>query len=271
MLFSLGLFLICGAFAGVLAGLFGVGGGLIIVPILVYAFSFLGVAPEHIHHLALGTSLATIMITSLASSRAHYKKDALNVDLLKKITPGILFGTFFGGIIATHMPIFVLKCFFVVFVYYVSLQMFLKIKPKPTRQLPNTAGTIGVGSVIGLVSSFVGIGGGTLSVPFATYCNEPMHRAIGTSAAIGFPIAVSGTLGYIYAGWNVPNLPEFAIGYVHGIAFLGIACASFFTAPLGAKLSHSMPVDTLKRYFSIFLFFIGSKMLYDVITNYVLN
>ncbi len=264
MLFSLGLFLCCGAFAGVLAGLLGVGGGLVIVPILVYVFPLLDVAPEYIHHLALGTSLATIMVTSLSSSRAHYKKGAVNVDLLKKITPGILVGTFCGGIIASYIPILTLKSIFVCFVYFVSLQMFMEIKPKASRHLPGAVGTAAVGSGIGLISSFVGIGGGTVTVPFASYCNEPMHRAIGTSAAVGFPIAVSGTLGYIYAGWGLENLPFSAIGYVHGIAFLGIACASFFTAPLGVKLSHALPVATLKRFFAGFLFVIASKMLYDV-------
>lgn len=268
MLFSLATLLFCGAIAGIIAGLFGVGGGIIVVPILVFIFPLLDVLPEHVHHLALGTSLASIMVTSISSSRAHYKKGAVNIDLLKRITPGILLGTFCGGIIASYMPILLLKSIFVVFIYFVVIQMLFGIKPKASRQLPNTAGTIGVGSVIGLISSFVGIGGGTLSVPFTTYCNEPMHRAVGTSAAIGFPIAVSGTISYIVAGWSIPNLPFSALGYVHGMAFFGIACASFFTAPIGVKLSHALPVPTLKRFFAGFLFIVATRMLYDVYTSF---
>ena len=265
MVLSLFIFLLCGAFAGILAGLLGVGGGLVIVPMLVFIFPLLGVPPEYVQHLALGTSLASIIVTSISSSRAHHARGAVDIVLFKNITPGILVGTFCGGLIAACMPILVLKSFFVGFIYFVALQMLLSLKPKATRELPGVVGTTGVGSIIGIISSFVGIGGGTLTVPFLTFCNMPMHKAVGTSAAIGFPIAVAGTLSYIISGWNMPNLPATSIGYVHGLAFIGLASASFFTAPLGAKLSHSLPVKTLSRFFASFLFVVATRMLWDVI------
>lgn len=264
MFLTLCLFLLSGAFAGIIAGLLGVGGGIIIVPMLVYTFPLLDVPQDLVHHLALGTSLASIMVTSVSSGRSHYKKGAVNVELFKKITPGILVGTFCGGFIASYMPILLLKLFFIVFIYFVATQMFFSVKAKPSRHLPGTLGTTSMGGFIGLISSFVGIGGGTLTVPFATFCNEPMHRAVGTSAAIGFPIAVAGTLSYLIAGWNVPNLPAGAVGYVHWLAFFGIACASYFTAPLGVKLSHALPVSTLKHFFAVFLFIMASRMVYDL-------
>lgn len=269
MFLTLCLFLLCGVFAGIIAGLLGVGGGIVVVPMLIYIFPLIDIPQDLIHHLALGTSLASIMVTSISSSRSHYKKGAVNLDLFKKITPGILIGTFCGGLIVSYLPILLLKIVFVVFIYFVATQMLFSVKPKPSSHLPGTMGTIGVGGVIGMVSSFVGIGGGTLSVPFATFCNEPMHRAVGTSAAIGFPIAVAGTLSYIIAGWNVPNLPVGAIGYVHWLAFLGIALASYFTAPLGVKLSHALPVKTLKRFFALFLFIVATRMLYDLCVAYI--
>lgn len=265
MLVSLFVFLACGAAAGVLAGLLGVGGGLVIVPMLSLVLPMLGTAPQHVQHLALGTSLASIIVTSVSSMRAHNSRGAVRWDIWKAITPGILLGTFFGGLTAAYVPANALKIFFVCFLYSVSIQMLLDLKPKPGRDLPGRAGIAGVGGIIGLTSSFVGIGGGTLSVPFMTFCNVPMRTAVGTSAAIGFPIAASGALGYVVGGWNAPDLPPTALGYVHTLAFAGLAAASFFTAPLGARLAHSLPVPTLKRGFAVFLLLVATRMLWSVL------
>ena len=207
------IFMACGAVAGVLAGLLGVGGGIVIVPMLDVVFTQLGYDHNVIHQLALGTSLASIMVTSISSSRAHAKRGAVHFDILKNITPGILIGTFLGGLVAT---------------------------------------------------SFVGIGGGTLSVPFMTFCNVPIHHAVGTSAAIGFPIAVAGTIGYIVGGWGTPTLPSGCLGFVHLLAFAGIACVSFFTAPLGARLSHALPTSRLKKGFACFLILVAVRMLWNL-------
>jgi len=259
------VYLACGLVAGILAGLLGVGGGLVIVPMLVFVFPWQEVPAELIQIMALGTSLASITITSIASFRAHDKRDAVRWDIWRTITPGILIGTFGGGFLADALPLSFLRGFFVCFAYYAAAQMFLDFKPQASRHLPGTPGMNGAGGVIGVVSSLVGIGGGSLSIPFMTYCNVPMHTAIGTSAAIGFPIAVAGTLSYIWNGLSAPNLPPYSLGYIHLMALAGIVSASYFTAPLGAKLSHSLPVKKLKRIFAVFLFCIATHMLWTIL------
>jgi len=259
------VYLACGVVAGILAGLLGVGGGLVIVPMLVFIFPWQGVPAELVQIMALGTSLATIVITSIASFRAHDKRGAVRWDIWRAITPGVLVGTFGGGFVAAVLPVTFLRAFFVCFLYYVAIQMFLDFKPKASRQLPGTLGLNGAGGVIGVVSSLVGIGGGTLSVPFMSYCNVPMHTAVGTSAAIGFPIAVAGTLSFIWNGLSAPNLPPYSLGYVSLIALAGIASASYCTVPLGAKLSHSLPVSKLKRFFAVFLVCIATRMLWTML------
>jgi len=257
-------YLACGAVVGILAGLLGVGGGLVIVPMLVFVFLWQGVPAELVQLMALGTSLASIVITSIASFRAHDKRGAVRWVIWRAITPGILIGTFGGGFLADALPLSFLRGFFVCFVYYAAVQMFLDFKPKPGRDLPGTLGVNGVGGVIGVVSSLVGIGGGSLSIPFMTCCNVPMHTAVGTSAAIGFPIAVAGTLSYIWNGLSVPNLPPHSLGYINLMALAGIVSASYLTAPLGAKLAHSLPVSKLKRFFAVFLFCIATRMLWTI-------
>jgi uncharacterized membrane protein YfcA len=181
--------------------------------------------------------------------------------VVRRIVGGILVGTFVGAWIAAQMSTGVLKVFFVVFLFFVGYQMLSGKKPKASRQLPGMVGMSGAGGVIGIVSSLVGIGGGTLSVPFMIWHNIPIHRAIGTSAAIGFPIAVSGTLGYIVNGWGAENLPPWSLGYVSVVALVSIAVMSVLTAPLGVRLAHSLPVDKLKRVFAFILFIVGTKML----------
>lgn len=266
MVTTLSLYLVVGAFAGVLAGLLGVGGGLIIVPILNFTLSMQGMDADLIQHLALGTSLASIMFTSISSFRAHHARGAvLWSSVVFLLTPGIITGTLFGSWVAAGLSAFFLKAFFVCFLYYVAAQMLMNFKPKPSRELPARAGMFGVGNVIGVVSSLVGIGGGTLSVPFMTWCNVPMHKAIGTSAAVGFPIAVAGTIGYILNGLSVADLPEYSLGYVYLPGLFGIACASMLTAPLGVKLAHSLPVAKLKRVFAVLLLVMGTRMLISLL------
>ncbi len=250
-----------GAIAGILAGLFGIGGGLVIVPMLVYCFHLQNISPDLVMHIALGTSLASIIFTSVSSSLAHNRRGAVDWSTLKRIAIGILIGTYLGSCLAAVLSTSVLKAVFVIFLYYVSIQMFLNKKPKPTRTLPGTVGIFSAGGIIGAVSSLVGIGGGTLSVPFLVWCNTPLHRAIGTASAIGFPIAVSGALGYIVNGWGAPSLPSMSLGFVYLPALIGIVCVSVLTAPLGAKLAHSLPVAKLKQCFAILLLVVGTKML----------
>ena len=260
MFLSLAIYLCCGAVAGVLAGLLGVGGGIVLVPMMLAVFPSVGVPGQYVQQMALATSLASIIITSVSSARAHNARGAVHWDIFKAITPGILLGTFLGGLIATRMPTLFLKVFFICFILFVAAQMLSNYRPPASRELPGKLGTAGVGGVIGLISSFVGIGGGTLSVPFMTFCNVELHHAVGTSAAIGFPIAVAGTLGYVVGGWGRPGLPAMSLGFVNLWALLGIAAASFCTAPLGARLSHALPSAKLKKAFACFLILVALKM-----------
>jgi uncharacterized membrane protein YfcA len=265
MLTTFIIFLVLGGFAGVLAGLLGVGGGLIIVPMITYTFDIRGMSGEHTYYMALGTSLATIMFTSIASFTAHHRKKAVLWSVVGSITPGILVGTFFGSKLASRIPTGTLKLFFVVFLLYVGVNMFLNIKPKAARPVPGFAGNSLAGAVIGVVSSFVGIGGGSLSVPYLTWCNVSIHKAIGTSAAIGFPIALAGAVGYIVNGLGVEGMPGPHLGFIYLPAFFGIVAASVCTAPLGVRLSHSLPVASLKKFFACLLFVMAGQMLYTLL------
>jgi len=259
------LYLATGVFAGFLAGLLGVGGGLVIVPVLVFIFAAQHFPAELIMHLALGTSLASIMFTSISSLRTHHAHGAVNWQVVRGITPGIIAGTLGGTVLAAQLSTVFLKVFFVVFLYYVATQMLLNIKPKPSRDLPGAAGMFGVGGVIGAVSSLVGIGGGTLSVPFMTWCNIRLHQAIGTSAAIGFPIAAAGAVGYIANGWGLGTLPAYSLGFVYLPALAGLVVASVLTAPFGARLAHRLPVAKLKKFFALLLYVLGTRMLLSLL------
>jgi uncharacterized membrane protein YfcA len=254
------LYLATGSIAGLLAGLLGVGGGLVIVPMLTFILTAQGLPAAHILHLAIGTSLASILFTSVSSVRAHNRRGAVNWKAVKSISPGIVFGTLAGSWVAAQLSGEFLKIFFVAFQYYVATQLLLDIKPKPHRQLPGYAGMFGAGSIIGGISSLVGIGGGTMSVPFLIWCNTAAHTAIGTSAAIGFPIAFAGAIGYVVNGHSF-ELPRYSFGFVYLPALAGIVAASVLTAPVGARIAHSLPISILKKAFALLLIIIGTKML----------
>ncbi len=264
MLASFLLFILFGAVAGVLAGLLGIGGGLVIVPILVFTLPSLGAPDAHLMNLALGTSLASIIFTSISSLRSHNKRGAVRWDVFWPISPGILAGTFIGALSTAWMPTHILKGIFLVFLYYAAGNMLFGRKPKASRQLPAAPGMVAAGGVIGFVSSLVGIGGGTLSVPFLAMCNIEMHTAIGTAAAIGLPIALAGTAGNIWGGWSATGLPGFSIGFVYLPGLIGIVSASMLTAPLGAKLAHRLPVAQLKKIFAVLLLVVATKMLISI-------
>lgn len=259
------LYIVLGAVAGVLAGLLGIGGGLVIVPMLNIAFELQGFPDVHIQHIALGTSLATIIFTSMSSMRAHHKRGAINYNAFWRLAPGIITGTYLGAWLASIMSTMFLKILFAVFLYYVAIQMLTGKKPGPARDLPSMAGMFGVGNGIGIFSALVGIGGGTLTVPFLSWCNQTMHTAIATAAAVGLPIALAGTAGFVVNGLGVEGIPGPHFGYVYIPAFLGIISMSVLTAPLGAKLAHSLPVTKLKKIFAILLFVVGTRMLVSAI------
>lgn len=251
-----------GLVVGFVAGLLGVGGGLIIVPVLIMLLHANGLAAGMEPQLALGTSLASILFTSLSSVRAHHRHGAVEWTLVRRIAPGILLGTLAGAVLAAQMSAQVLKVFFVVFLFYAAFQMWLDFKPAPHRGLPGRAGTSLAGGVIGAVSSWVGIGGGTLSVPFMLWHNVPLHRAIATSAAIGFPIAIAGAAGYVLGGWGASGRPAGSLGFVYLPALAGIVLGSVLTAPLGARTAHRLPVRPLKRIFALLLIVLALRMLW---------
>jgi uncharacterized membrane protein YfcA len=253
-----------GLSVGFVAGLLGVGGGLIIVPVLIFLFHSQGIAAGMEPQLALGTSLASILFTSVSSVRAHHRHGAVDWALLRRLTPGILIGALIGAGLAARMPAQVLKVFFVVFLFVAATQMWLDFKPQAHRTLPGRMGATFAGSVIGAVSSWVGIGGGTLSVPFMLWHNVPLHRAIATSAAIGFPIALAGAAGYVFGGWKVSGLPAWSLGYVYLPALGGIAVGSVLTAPLGARTAHRLPVRPLKRIFAVLLYGLAVRMSFSL-------
>lgn len=256
-------YLVLGAIAGFLAGLFGVGGGLVLVPVLLLMFD-----AQHFTatmHLALGTAMATILFTSIASMRKHHQHGAVNWQVVRHIAPGILLGTAIGALTASAIPVKGLGIFFALFVYFAAAQILLDKRPHPSRQLPAFAGMSLAGTLTGWLSSLVSIGGGTIVVPFLIWCNVPIRHAIGTAAAIGFPIAVGGTVGYITVGWNSPELPAPHLGYVYLPALLWIVLASTLTAPLGAKAAHRMKIELLRKMFAVLLVVLATKLLMKVL------
>lgn len=251
-----------GVIAGFVAGLLGVGGGLIIVPALILIFKSNNFPHEVIVHLAIGTSLATIIFTSLSSIYAHhFTHKAVRWDIVKQLTPGIVIGALVGALIADFISAKPLQRFFGFFELFVALQMALNIKPHAARTLPENFGMTSAGTAIGTVSSIVGIGGGTLTVPFLAWCNVKMQQAVATSSACGLPIAIAGCVGFIFTGWNETGLPEYSIGYIYWPAFLAIVVSSILFAPVGAWLAHRLSAAKLKRAFSLVLFILGIKML----------
>lgn len=257
-------YLALGALVGIFAGMFGIGGGAILVPVLLFLFDAQHFPAGHSLHLALGTSMATIIFTSLASLRKHHQLGAVNWPVVRHIAPGILIGTAIGVLFATSAPPRFIGMFFAVFVYYAALQILLDRRPHPSRQLPGPAGMTLTGVLTGWLSSMVSIGGGTVVVPFLLWCNVSIRNAIGTSAAIGFPVAVGGTAGYVVAGLNIPALPEHTAGFVYLPALLWVALASVLTAPLGAKAAHHMKTGVLRKLFAVLLIALATKLLFKV-------
>lgn len=254
-------YLVIGVISGVLAGLLGIGGGLIIVPLLVFLFDLQGMPEATVMHHAVATSLATIVFTSLSSVYAHQKHGAIIWSVVFRFTPGISIGTLFGVLIVAHVGKSMLMVCFGVYAVVMGLQLGLQTQPKARRKLPNRLGSSLAGFVVGAVSSVVGIGGGSLMVPFLLWCNVSIRQAIAISAACGFPIAVIGATGLAVAGHLVGENNSQGIGFVVLPALVLIAIASSMFAPIGARLTHSLPTGKLRFIFSMLLLFIGFKML----------
>ena len=251
------VYLLVGALAGLTAGLFGVGGGLIIVPALVFVFSFLDIAPTVLTQMAIGTSLGTIVFTSISSVRAHHIYGNVDWGLWFRLAPAIAIGVVLGVYTAAGMAGKHLQMLFGIFAILIALQMALRFQPRPGRVVPGLVGLGAAGTVIGYVSALFGIGGGSLTVPFLSWCNVRMQKAVGLSAACGLPIAVVGCVTNVWAGWGREDLPEYSSGFVYWPAFLGIVLTSTLFAKVGAKLAQRLPEARLKQVFALFLMLIG--------------
>jgi uncharacterized protein len=260
-------FVVLGCVVGFLAGLLGIGGGMTIVPLLTLIFTHEQFPQEQILHMAIATSTATIVFTSIASVRAHHAHDAVLWPVFGRLAPGMLIGSFVGPQIVSGMSTTLLSAVFAVFAGFIATSMLLDRKPKPTRQLPGPVGLFGSGVVIGIVASLVGAGGGFLSVPLLTACNVRIRNAVGTSAALGLPIAAAGTIGFIVAGLHQTGLPPYTIGYIYLPGLLAIVAASIVVAPIGARLSHQWPVAHLRRAFACLLYAVAAFFLWKALAR----
>ena len=254
-----------GAFGGFAAGLLGIGGGMILVPFITMIFTARGFAPELTIHMAIATSLATILFTSLSSVRAHHQHGAVLWPVVKLLAPGILVGSWIGPWIGKQMDSTVLASFFGLFVAFSATQMLIGKKPAAARALPGTPGMFATGGLIGTLSGIVGAGGGFVSVPFMTWCGVRIHNAVATSAALGFPIALSGTLSNIWFGWGEAGLPPYSLGFIYLPALAIIVLASVTMAPLGARTAHRMPVRQLQKVFAVILYALAAYMFWKAV------
>ncbi len=265
--FALGM-LVTGAVSGVMAGLLGIGGGAIIVPVLATALQLMGFSSEVIQHVAVGTSLAVIIPTGIASARAHHKRGAVDTRILRLWAPVILVATLAGSLMARWYPGDVLRIVFGVMAFFIAANIVLPFQQRLIGHLNSSPTTHRIAAaIVGYISSLMGIGGGSLSVPTIAAFGATMHVAVGTGAAIGVFIAISGTVGFIVSGWGVEGLPPFSIGYINVVALVLIAALAYLTAPLGAALAHRLQQRTLKLVFAAFLVLVGGNMIWKAVAG----
>jgi uncharacterized protein len=254
-------YLAIGVAVGFLAGLLGIGGGMVMVPMLVFVFTAKGFPAEHMMHFALATAMASMVFTSLSSVRAHHRHAGVDWAVARAMAPGIVVGSLGAALAAGFIPTRPLAVFFTAFMFYAAAQMFFQPKPAATRKLPGPPGLFAAGAGIGAVSSVLAAGGAFLSIPFLVRCNVSLRRAIGTAAANGFPIALAGTIGYVSHGLRVPGLPAGSLGFVYLPALALVVAASMPLAPLGARLAHRLPLKPLRVLFSLMLLALALRML----------
>ncbi len=255
-------YLATGAFVGFLAGLLGIGGGMTLVPVLAAMFAAQHFAPDHTVHLALGTGMASVIFTSSASVRTHHRLGGVDWSLVRRMGPAMVIGTLLATALSGWVPQRTLALAFALIVFAGATQILLGRKPAAARTLPGTPALLGFGLLIGVVCGLVSAGGAFMTVPFMLFCGVTMTTAIGTGAALGVPVAVVGTLGYMLSGRQVHDLPPLALGFVYGPALLGIVAGSVLTAPWGARAAHRMPVAALRRIFAGLLYILAAKMLW---------
>lgn len=258
------LYLATGALVGLLAGLLGIGGGMTLVPILSALFAAQALAPEHTVHLALGTGMAQVMFTSAASVREHHRHGAVDWGIVRRLAPGMVIGSLLSTVASGWVSQRALALAFALIVYAGATQILLGRKPAAVRGLPGPWALTAIGVAIGVVCGLVSAGGAFLTVPLMLFCGVAMHTAIGSGAAIGIPVAIVGTAGFVLSGWRRVGsdaLPAYSAGFVYLPALLALVCASVLTAPIGARLAHRLPVATLKRIFAALLYVLATKMI----------
>ncbi|KAF3982415.1 MAG: sulfite exporter TauE/SafE family protein [Methylococcales symbiont of Hymedesmia sp. n. MRB-2018] len=255
------LTMLLGAIAGLLAGLFGLGGGVIIVPALLWLFTEQQFQQQEVMIMAVATSLASIILTSISSLISHHKLGNIIWAKVFKLTPGILLGSAMGAKLTDWITADNLKWFFVSYLVYFGLRMAYQSSSKSSGRKASSWMDYLAGNGIGLISSLLGIGGGTLTVPYLVSRQIAMKNAVAISSVCGLPIALSGTITYVWLGWEKTVLPEWSLGYVYLPAFLGITICSILTAPIGAKLANRLAAKKLKRYFSVVILLIAIKMI----------
>lgn len=255
------LFAILGMVGGLAAGLLGIGGGLIMVPVLLMIFPTIGISGTHLVHIAIGTSLAAIVFASITSVYSHHRHGGVLWDVFVRFAPGMIFGAILGSTVAHYLPGEILKAVFGVLEIGVALQMAFGRQPPASRQLPGIVPLTGVSTTFGAIASIMGMGGGAMTTPFFLYCNITARNAIATSASLGLPTALFGAIGYVISGWSTEGLPELSAGYVYLPALAGIVVFSVLFAPIGAKLAQVLPARTLKRIFAFVLMGLGLHMI----------
>ena len=253
-------YVVAGALVGFLAGLLGIGGGMTLVPVLAAMFTAQHFAPDHTVHLALGTGMASIMFTSSASVRTHHRLGGVDWSLVRRMGPAMVTGTLLATALSGWVPQRALALSFAVIVIAGATQILVGRKPAAGHGMPGTAALAATGLAIGVICGLVSAGGAFMTVPFMLFCGVAMTTAIGTAAALGVPVAVVGTIGYVFSGRHVSGLPPLALGFVHGPALLGIVAGSVFTAPWGARTAHRMPVAALRRIYAGLLYVLATKM-----------
>ena len=254
-------YLALGAFVGFFAGLLGIGGGAAMVPVLAFIYAAKGFDPAQVIHLALGTSMATILFTSVSSVRAHHRHGAVSWQIVRRMTPGIVIGTFGGALLASALDVRVLAIVFTLLIYYISAQMFFGKKPASGAMPLSSTGLNLASGLIGVISSLTATGGAALVVAYLVKRGTAVHQAIGSAAAIGWPLAAAGTAGFLMTGIGQPGIPAYSLGFIYLPALAGIVIASVLLAPLGARLAHRTPGALLKKIFAALLFTLATKML----------
>ncbi len=255
--------LLAGSIAGFLAGLFGIGGGIIVIPVTLWVLKVQHIESEYIQHIAVGTSLTVMVFTTFVSSLGHYRKKAINLQVFRSMAPGIIIGSITGSLLARSIPSQSLQIVFIVFAYFISIKTLVGFNPNSSWNLPKPAGIFGVGSLIGGLSGLLGIGGGVFNVPFLLACKVPVRNAVGTSSALSWSVAISGAASYLWTGLKVSGLPEGTFGFCYlPVAITLIITTSIF-APLGVRLTHALPVKLMRMIFGLMLMAISTQILFE--------